>query len=280
MELGWLSAPPALRDPWPSRGGFLMVSVLADLPLVSQVTKYLDGCSCARASKEEVAAIKAELESKDAAIERLESEIRQKDLEKDNLMTMQKVLQEQISQIRADLEAQSEDATPAAMKPAARKPAAGKVSAPLSDQEKAAQRMQARQRGKLDRRAVEEKAAKGELVGQKRQKSRAAERIGARARGKFDRRKVEERKAAGDLPGMKRLAAQARYAPRRPSSPPCLAHPRPGPALCRSRHLSPRPTSSACRPHLSSPPSPPRPPPSRPTITTSPRPSRRPARLR
>lgn len=186
-----------------------MVSVLADLPLVSQVTKYLDGCSCARASKEEVAAIKAELESKDAAIERLESEIRQKDLEKDNLMTMQKVLQEQISQIRADLEAQSEDATPAAaMKPGARKPAAGKVSAPLSDQEKAAQRMQARQRGKLDRRAVEEKAVKGELVGQKRQKSKAAERIGARARGKFDRRKVEERKAAGDLPGMKRLAAQ------------------------------------------------------------------------
>ena len=85
------------------------MTMLSELPLVSQVTKYLDGCSCARASKEEVAAIKAELDQKDSAIERLETEIRQKDLEKDNLMTMQKVLQEQISQIRADLEAQSEE---------------------------------------------------------------------------------------------------------------------------------------------------------------------------
>ena len=110
------------------------MTMLSELPLVSQVTKYLDGCSCARASKEEVAAIKAELDQKDTAIERLETEIRQKDLEKDNLMTMQKVLQEQISQIRADLEAQAEEQsslvsevtpynarpTPAAAKPPAK----------------------------------------------------------------------------------------------------------------------------------------------------------------
>ena len=69
-----------------------MVSALADLPLVGQMAKYLDGCNCARGSKEEVAAIKQELEQKDAAIERLEQEIRRKDMEKDNLMTMQKVL--------------------------------------------------------------------------------------------------------------------------------------------------------------------------------------------
>jgi len=208
------------------------MTMLSELPLVSQVTKYLDGCSCARASKEEVAAIKAELDQKDSAIERLETEIRQKDLEKDNLMTMQKVLQEQISQIRADLEAQSEEQqsmvseiTPynARPAPAAKPPAkavAKRVTAPepepqpgATPEERAAAitRMQARQRGKLERRQTEERVGQGEMAGQKRSKKAkeqdlAAQRMQARVRGGADRKAVEARKAAGDLPGQPRLA--------------------------------------------------------------------------
>jgi len=247
------------------------MTMLSELPLVSQVTKYLDGCSCARASKEEVAAIKAELDQKDTAIERLETEIRQKDLEKDNLMTMQKVLQEQISQIRADLEAQSEEqqsmmsevtpynvrpapvAAPAAQPPA--KAAAKAVPAPiptpvpsrrptqeslapapsrrptqellveapqlggtLAEREAAITRMQARQRGKLDRRKTAEKMEVGEMAGQKRSRKKtededlAAQRMQARVRGGADRKAVEERKAAGDLPGQPRLSLSANEA--------------------------------------------------------------------
>ena len=218
------------------------MTMLSELPLVSQVTKYLDGCSCARASKEEVAAIKAELDQKDTAIERLETEIRQKDLEKDNLMTMQKVLQEQISQIRADLEAQSEEqqsmvseVTPYNARPApAAKPPAKAVAkrAPSPEpepepelggtpEERAAAitRMQARQRGKLERRQTEERVGKGQMAGQKRKKAAAqdlaaeqdlaAQRMQARVRGGADRKAVEARKAAGDLPGQPRLSTEA-----------------------------------------------------------------------
>jgi len=209
------------------------MTMLSELPLVSQVTKYLDGCSCARASKEEVAAIKAELDQKDTAIERLETEIRQKDLEKDNLMTMQKVLQEQISQIRADLEAQAEEQssmvsevtpynarpTPAAAKPPA-KAAAKRAPEPVPEPElggtpeeraRAITRMQARQRGKLERRQTEERTGQGQMAGQKRSKQAAerdlaAQRMQARVRGGADRRAVESRKAAGDLPGQPRLS--------------------------------------------------------------------------
>ena len=209
------------------------MTMLSELPLVSQVTKYLDGCSCARASKEEVAAIKAELDQKDTAIERLETEIRQKDLEKDNLMTMQKVLQEQISQIRADLEAQSEEqqsmvseVTPYNARPApAAKPPAKAVAkrAPEPEpepelggtpEERAAAitRMQARQRGKLERRQTEERVGQGQMAGQKRKKAAeqdlAAQRMQARVRGGADRKAVEARKAAGDLPGQPRLSTE------------------------------------------------------------------------
>ena len=205
------------------------MTMLSELPLVSQVTKYLDGCSCARASKEEVAAIKAELDQKDSAIERLEMEIRQKDLEKDNLMTMQKVLQEQISQIRADLEAQSEEqqsmvseVTPynarpaAAAKPPATAAAKGAPEPELGgtprSRSAAVTRMQARQRGKLERRQTQEKVERGDMAGQKRelaaQQELAAQRMQARARGAADRSAVETRKAAGDLPGQPRLAAE------------------------------------------------------------------------
>ena len=209
------------------------MTMLSELPLVSQVTKYLDGCSCARASKEEVAAIKAELDQKDTAIERLETEIRQKDLEKDNLMTMQKVLQEQISQIRADLEAQSEEqqsmvseVTPYNARPApAAKPPAKAVAkrAPEPEpepelggtpEERAAAitRMQARQRGKLERRQTEQRVGQGQMAGQKRKKAAeqdlAAQRMQARVRGGADRKAVEARKAAGDLPGQPRLSTE------------------------------------------------------------------------
>ena len=214
------------------------MTMLSELPLVSQVTKYLDGCSCARASKEEVAAIKAELDQKDSAIERLEMEIRQKDLEKDNLMTMQKVLQEQNSQIRADLEAQSEEqqsmvseVTPYNARPAAAaKPPATAVAkrAPEPEPERggtpeeraaAVTRMQARHRGKLERRQTLEKVERGGMAGQKRaakvaeedlaaQQELAAQRMQARARGAKDRTAIETRKAAGDLPGQPRLAAE------------------------------------------------------------------------
>ena len=170
--------------------------MLSELPLVSQVTKYLDGCSCARASKEEVAAIKAELDQKDSAIERLEMEIRQKDLEKDNLMTMQKVLQEQISQIRADLEAQSEEqqsmvseVTPynarpaAAAKPPATAAAKGAPEPELGgtprSRSAAVTRMQARQRGKLERRQTQEKVERGDMAGQKRAAKAAEQELAA-----------------------------------------------------------------------------------------------------
>jgi len=147
-----------------------MVSALADIPFVGQVSRYLDGCSCARATKEEVALIKSELESKDAAIERLEQEIRRKDMEKDNLMTMQKVLQEQISQIRADLEAQTELDDAAYSRPPPKSSAgagpSSQAATGFSEQERkgAVTRMQANTRGQMERREVERKLASGETL--------------------------------------------------------------------------------------------------------------------
>ena len=197
------------------------MTVLSDLPIVSQVTKYLDGCSCARASKEEVAAIKAELDQKDSAIERLETEIRQKDLEKDNLMTMQKVLQEQISQIRADLEASEDmsmrsEVTPYNARAATAKAAGKQVPGELQEvreRQLAITRMQARQRGKLDRRQTAGRVEQGQMAGQKRSKKKserdeAAARMQARMRGSADRKSIESRKAAGALPGQPRLSAK------------------------------------------------------------------------
>ena len=68
------------------------------------LTNFFDTCACMRNSKAEVQAIRSELEKKDAAIEQLEEEIRRKDSEKDNLMQMQRDLQQQISQIRSAIE--------------------------------------------------------------------------------------------------------------------------------------------------------------------------------
>ena len=52
--------------------------------------RYIDACTCGRDSKAEMHAIRAELEKKDASIERLEEEIRRKDSEKDNLMQVRR----------------------------------------------------------------------------------------------------------------------------------------------------------------------------------------------
>tara|TARA_B110001452_G_scaffold61875_1_gene48612 strand:- start:1446 stop:2588 length:1143 start_codon:yes stop_codon:yes gene_type:complete len=195
-----------------------MVSALADIPFVGQVSRYLDGCSCARATKEEVAAIKSELESKDAAIERLEQEIRRKDMEKDNLMTMQKVLQEQISQIRADLEAQAELDDAAYSRPPPKSSAgAGPSSQPANagftedEREGAATRVQAKARGQKDRREMDRKLASGEAlrteegaatVQRKKQRNetreQAATRMQARARGQKQRRILESKIASGE----------------------------------------------------------------------------------
>ena len=73
-------------------------------------------------------------------------------------------------------------------------------------------RMQARQRGKLERRQTEERVGQGQMAGQKRRKAAeqdlAAQRMQARVRGGADRKAVEARKAAGDLPGQPRLSME------------------------------------------------------------------------
>ena len=79
-----------------------------------------------------------------------------------------------------------------------------------AEREAAITRMQARQRGKLERKQTEERVGQGEMAGQKRSKKVAeqdvaAQRMQARVRGGADRKVVEERKAAGDLPGQPRL---------------------------------------------------------------------------
>lgn len=93
-----------------------LVTTLMEAP--NKFGQFIDSCTCGRADKQAVNAIRAELESKDRAIERLESDIRRKDREKDNLLDMQRDLQVQINKIREALEVQafqSEDALKAAM---------------------------------------------------------------------------------------------------------------------------------------------------------------------
>lgn len=68
--------------------------------LSKDIGKFIDACTCGRDNKIAVLSIKQELERKDLAIERLQEEIRRKDGEKDNLIAMQRDLQEQILQIR------------------------------------------------------------------------------------------------------------------------------------------------------------------------------------
>lgn len=100
----------ALLLPGPMSAGSALDFILSKTsshPLVASVNKYFDACTCARDNKAQVAAIKLELEKKDAAISRLEEDLRRKDSEKDNLMRIQRDLQEQIQQIRAAIDAQA-----------------------------------------------------------------------------------------------------------------------------------------------------------------------------
>merc|ERR1719230_535576 len=85
-----------------------LMTALMEAPM--KINKFFDACTCARADKAAVIAIKKELEQKDVAIERLEEEIRRKDTEKDNLISMQKDLQTQIEEIRLLLETHAVEA--------------------------------------------------------------------------------------------------------------------------------------------------------------------------
>ena len=85
-----------------------LVRTLVEAPM--RLQEYIDSCTCGRSDKAAVNAIKMQLEAKDAAIERLEEEIRRKDTEKDNLVHMQKDLQAQIEEIKRVLDAHATDA--------------------------------------------------------------------------------------------------------------------------------------------------------------------------
>lgn len=187
-------------------------TTLMEAPM--RMSKFLDACTCGRADKAAVLSIKKELEEKDAAIERLEEEIRRKDSEKDNLIHMQKDLQSQIEEIRLLLdthqqEAQqrmSDDQAAGFMQRRARgilgrkkvqniqaaKHKQAKVVA--SGQKDPISRLQALQRGKTERKLVEEK----------KEQVKKAQMLQARVRGKSTRKVVADRIEAGDLPGQKR----------------------------------------------------------------------------
>jgi len=164
-----------------------LVRTLVEAP--TRLQEYIDNCACGRSDKAAANAIKKELEAKDAAIERLEEEIRRKDAEKDNLVHMQKDLQAQIEEVKRvlDSHAQTTGAFP-------------------SDQTKAAVRVQSRYRGIHGRQQVSHKrmeAGKRSRALVDRQQ-RSAQLLQARIRGKSTRRLVQKRHQLGDLPGQRR----------------------------------------------------------------------------
>ena len=168
----WVSltlTPPALM------ATTTLVSTLLEAP--GKINEFLDSCTCGRADKEAVTKIKAELESRDATIDRLEGEIRRKDAEKDNLLDMQRDLQAQILQIREALDAQvgqSEDSL-------RRIEAIGESEEGM----RALTRMQSKTRGIAGRKRV----------AQIRQgKERVALRMQSRVRGNSARKRVQETK--------------------------------------------------------------------------------------
>jgi hypothetical protein len=151
--------------------------------------KFIDACTCGRSDKAAVSAIKAQLEAKDVAIERLEEEIRRKDTEKDNLIHMQKDLQSQIEEIRLLLDSHANEA-----------------AVEMSD-DKAAELMQRRVRGIASRKRVDQ--IRKQKNGHSRQRvlteeERAAQMMQAKVRGKSARRLVAVRKDQGALPGQQR----------------------------------------------------------------------------
>ena len=199
----------------------------------TRLSTFLDACTCGRADKAAVIAIKKELEAKDAAIERLEEDIRRKDSEKDNLIHMQKDLQAQIEEIRLLLdnhaaEAQqrlSDDAAAELMQRRARGILGRKKVQTVRDaKQKQKQyasstgkdpiaKLQAVQRGKSARNNVAARAANGELPGQSRQREiEKVQMLQARARGKSARAVVAQRAANGELPGQQRVQQQQQVA--------------------------------------------------------------------
>lgn len=182
----------------------------------ARLNKFFDACTCGRADKAALSALKTELESKDGAIERLEEEIRRKDNEKDTLIVAQRELQEQIEQIRMMLDNHATDPgsgmdqekAAALMQRRARGIFGRKRVANIkTKKDSAVVRMQAKARGRLGRKEVDSKLAAGELPGQGRveAQSRAAVRMQAKVRARSTRKLVEERAAAGVLPGQRRL---------------------------------------------------------------------------
>ena len=162
-----------------------------------RLQRYIDGCTCGRADKAAVTAIKMELEAKDSAIERLEAEIRRKDTEKDNLIHMQRDLQAQIEEIRRVLEAHATESmklpSPETEKAALlmqtrARGIQGRQRVKHIKDEKAIVKLQAKQRGNHDRLRVD-------------QQQKTAQMIQARARGKSTRRMIGEGMAGGETSG-------------------------------------------------------------------------------
>lgn len=189
------------------------MSALMEAP--TRLNKFFDACTCGRADKAAVLAIKKELEQKDIAIERLEEEIRRKDTEKDNLIHMQKDLQAQIEEIRLLLESHaaesqqrlSDEQAAGLMQRRARGIASRKrvvgIKQKKESDAKAVVALQSRARGKMGRKDLQQrKATPGNLPAHE----RSVVRMQARARGKSSRRLVGERQSAGLLPGQQRWA--------------------------------------------------------------------------
>ena len=167
-----------------------ILTTLMEAP--NRMSRFIDACTCGRTDKAAVVAIRKQLEDKDTAIERLEEEIRRKDTEKDNLIHMQKDLQSQIEEIRLLLDSQAGDVKP---KSPAKKPRSPPKKRPeLTEEERAAVRMQAARRGKSGRVKADEKKAQ----------SKVALSLQSRHRGRSARKMVEEKASEGVLPGQNR----------------------------------------------------------------------------
>ena len=185
-----------------------------------RLNKFLDACTCGRADKAALNALKKQLESRDSSIESLEEEIRRKDLEKDNLIVMQRELQSQIEEIRTLLNAHAgiagmtDDKAAAIMQRRTRGINSRKRVATIKNlkaqEEKSVVALQSRARGLRGRRSVAARKSSKSLPGQDRLDREAEQtphvvKLQARARGKSQRRMVAEKASVGVLPGQIRV---------------------------------------------------------------------------
>ena len=215
------------------------------LAIIDDVKRYLDGCSCTRDTKGEMTLIRQQLEQKDAAIERLEDDIRRKDGEKDNLMKMQRDLQEQIAQISIALEAQAAESDVRAFDAIAAEarqvtaagaqvlatasevlaPAPAPVrprAAPTEEERKAAAaKIEALARGRSHRMAIKRGDVdaladpdRAEKVSNIQKKKRASTRMQANFRGKHDRESLRRGEVPQRTPA-EQAAVKARAEKRR-----------------------------------------------------------------